>query len=194
MLLMLFTSLTVLFWSIFIVYWAVSAVNVKRNISQKSSWRTFFLVRIIFIIAVIWLLNQKIFVNFWTGAADFPIFSNTIAQIIGVILCGAGIALAIWARLHLGRNWSGTPQMKEGHELVTSGPYRFVRHPIYTGMIVALFGSAIVSGPGWFVVFFIASIVFVMRIKTEEGYMMKLFPNRYPEYRKKTKALIPFVW
>lgn len=115
-------------------------------------------------------------------------------QILGVILCVLGLAFAIWARRDLGRNWSGTPSMKEDHELVTSGPYRFVRHPIYTGMILALFGSVLASGIIWLVIFIIFCINFLYQLPVEEKYMMQLFPNEYPEYKKRTKALIPFVW
>lgn len=181
-------------WFIFVVYWAISAIGVKKDVSQRSGWRKFLLLRILLIIILIWLLNQGSFSHFWDSAYNLPLFSNAIVQIIGAILCGGGILFAFWARWNLGRNWSGTPQIKIDHELVTSGPYRFVRHPIYTGMLTALLGSALTAGPAWLIIFIVATIVFIMRIGKEEGYMMKLFPDQYPAYKKRTKALIPFVW
>ena len=132
--------------------------------------------------------------NSYTPPTGVPNPEGVGVQLIGVILCAAGIAIAIWARVYLGRNWSGTPSIKEGHELVTSGPYRFVRHPIYTGMILAFLGSALVAGIIWSVVFLFFTINFLYRIPVEERYMTQLFPDQYPEYKKKTRALVPFIW
>jgi protein-S-isoprenylcysteine O-methyltransferase Ste14 len=85
--------------------------------------------------------------------------------------------------------------VQEGHELVTSGPYRIVRHPIYAGILVALLGSALVNNVGWFVVFVLIGATFVWRINREERYMAQLFPEEYLEYKKRTvKKLIPLVW
>ncbi len=129
--------------------------------------------------------------------ASFRVFDYRLpagVQALGAVLCVAGIAFAIWARWHLGRNWSATPSIKEGHELVASGPYRFVRHPIYTGIILALLGSALTNSVIWVAFFIIFTINFIARIPIEERYMLQLFPGEYPEYKKRTKALIPFVW
>lgn len=191
---MAFASLIILFWAMMVIYWAISAIGVKKNVTAERPWWRFFWVRVVVIIIAVWFINEVVPESFWHGYRDWPVLSQPLAQALGVILCAAGIAFAIWARRHLGRNWSGTPRMKEGHELVTSGPYRFVRHPIYTGIIMAMLGSAIVGGPGWLVAFVIFSVVFIFRVPKEEGFMMTLFPDQYPEYKKRTKALIPFVW
>jgi protein-S-isoprenylcysteine O-methyltransferase Ste14 len=176
-----------LIWATFIVYWAVSAIGVKKNI-KGNAWARSFGTRILAVIVIIFILQatslgQLLDVQFGFGM-----------QVAGIILCATGVAFAIWARRHLGRDWSGTPSIKEGHELVTSGPYRSVRHPIYTGMILALFGSGLVNGVLWIIIFAIFMVVFLMRIPIEEGYMIQLFPDQYPEYKKRTKALIPFMW
>jgi protein-S-isoprenylcysteine O-methyltransferase len=112
---------------------------------------------------------------------------------IGSMLCVAGIALAIWARLHLGRNWSPAPALKEGHELVTSGPYRLVRHPIYTGILTALLGSSLVSIAA-LIALVVVGAMFIWRVGAEEKLMMQQFPNEYPQYKRNTRALIPYVW
>ena len=113
-----------------------------------------------------------------------------IAAFISVL----GIGFAISARYHLGRNWSGVPSVKEGHELVTSGPYKLVRHPIYTGILLAALGSALAGSLiGLFVLVF-GTIVFLRRIKREEKIMVELFPNEYPAYKVRTKKLIPYLW
>jgi protein-S-isoprenylcysteine O-methyltransferase Ste14 len=180
-------TIDLLIWIIFVAYWLISAIGVKRNV-KGTGWGRSFTIRIIAVIIIIFILQVTP-----VGQLLGDRFSYAV-QVIGVILCAAGVAFAIWARYHLGRDWSGTPSMKEGHELVTSGPYKFVRHPIYTGVILALFGSGLVNGIIWLAVFVIFTIVFLRRISIEERYMMQLFPDKYPEYKKHTKALIPFVW
>ncbi len=84
--------------------------------------------------------------------------------------------------------------MKVGHELVMSGPYAFVRNPIYTGLSLALLGTGLALGPLWMMVFVVVMVMFLWRIHVEDGYMMELFPEAYPAYRAKIKALIPGVW
>lgn len=174
-------------WTTFVLYWIISAVGVKKNIQTKE-WRRDAGIRILVIIVVIILIQTNSSVRLFGYRFDL------IGQVAGIIFCVAGIAFAIWARRCLGKNWSGTPSIKEGHELITSGPYRFVRHPIYTGMLLAILGSALASSMVWFVIFIVFCVNFLYRIQVEERYMMQLFPNRYPEYRRRTKALIPFVW
>jgi protein-S-isoprenylcysteine O-methyltransferase Ste14 len=191
---MALSLLIIIFWLIFWIYWIVSAVDTKQNVKGVGSFSGWLGGRIIFAIIVILFLNLPQFSGWWNWANSWAIFQNLAVRIVGVILAAAGISFAIWARRHLGRDWSGTPRMKVGHELVTSGPYRFVRHPIYTGMLAALFGSALVAGPIWFVVFVIAAAVFIRRIGIEEKYMMELFPDQYPAYRARTKTLVPGVW
>lgn len=84
--------------------------------------------------------------------------------------------------------------LKQGHELVTTGPYRVIRHPIYSGILTAMLGSGLVAGGFWLVLFVIAAAFFIFSAKTEEGLMTPQFPETYPEYKKSTHALIPFVW
>ncbi len=113
---------------------------------------------------------------------------------IGIILCAAGIAFLVWARQHLGGNWSQTVSVKVEHELVTSGPYRYVRHPMYTGGLIACIGSAIVCGGAFVFLLVILGPLFLWRVGAEDKLMEQQFPNEYPSYKKRTKALIPFVW
>jgi len=112
---------------------------------------------------------------------------------VGAVLCVLGIGIAVWARVYLGRNWSPAPALKHGHELVTSGPYTLVRHPIYTGVILAVLGSTLAS-PQWLIIFFLITGMFIWRVHVEEALMLKQFPNQYPEYKKRTWALIPYIW
>ena len=113
---------------------------------------------------------------------------------LGVALVVAGLAFAVWARVHLGGNWSGTVTVKQGHELIRSGPYAYVRHPIYTGLITALLGTAVASGTVRAAIG-LAIIVasFVRKSRTEEDFMRETFPGEYPRYSAEVPALIPFT-
>ena len=112
----------------------------------------------------------------------------------GVMLLAAGLAFAIWARVHLGRNWSGTVTVKEEHELIRSGPYAYVRHPIYTGVLAAALGTAIASGTvcaaGGVAVI---AAALMRKIRIEERFLGETFPAEYPRYRAEVPALIPYT-
>jgi protein-S-isoprenylcysteine O-methyltransferase Ste14 len=113
---------------------------------------------------------------------------------IGVALVIAGLAFAIWARVHLGGNWSGTVTVKQGHELIRSGPYGYVRHPIYTGLITALIGTTVASGTVNAVLgLAIIVVAFVRKLRTEEDFMRETFPAAYERYCAEVPALIPFT-
>jgi protein-S-isoprenylcysteine O-methyltransferase Ste14 len=113
---------------------------------------------------------------------------------IGLALLVAGLAFAVWARVHLGRNWSGTVTVKEGHELIRSGPYAYVRHPIYTGLLAAVLGTAIVSGTVRAAIgLLIIAVALARKSRTEEGFMRETFPGEYERYRAAVPALIPFT-
>ncbi len=167
------------------MYLTVTAVGVKRDtethLSQKFG--------ISFaIIAAFMLPHLRIF-RFVKFAPVNPVLSS-----FGVIVCAAGMAVLVRARQHLGRNWSQTVTTKVGHELVTSGPYRYVRHPMYAGGFLACLGSAIVCGGAFVFLLVILGAIFLRRVGAEDRLMEQQFPNEYPEYKKRTKAVIPFVW
>jgi len=112
----------------------------------------------------------------------------------GLALTLAGIVFAAWARLTLGRNWSAVVTIKEGHSIVRSGPYAIVRHPIYSGGLLALLGTAMVGGQlraliGVLVVF----VAWWFKLRIEEQFMAERFGAEYAQYRREVKALIPFV-
>jgi protein-S-isoprenylcysteine O-methyltransferase Ste14 len=113
---------------------------------------------------------------------------------LGILLVAAGLGFTVWARLHLGRNWSGVVTLKEDHALIRTGPYRVVRHPIYTGLLLALLGTALAIGE-WRGVLAVgcAVIGFLWKIRVEEALMAGSFPE-YAEYRKRTAALMPLVY
>jgi len=181
----IFIRLIYAFWLILVVYLTVSAIGVKQETRGHSLQSVGLLLAII----ASFLLPRLPIFNFLNFAPVNPVVSG-----IGVIMCAAGMSFLVWARQHLGRNWSQTVSIKKGHELVTSGPYRFVRHPIYTGGLVACIGSAITCGGAWIFLLVILGAIFLSRVGAEDKLMEQQFPNEYPDYKKRTKALIPFVW
>jgi protein-S-isoprenylcysteine O-methyltransferase Ste14 len=112
----------------------------------------------------------------------------------GAVLTLAGLLFAVWARVHLGGNWSGTVTVKENHELITSGPYRFVRHPIYSGLLLALIGSAL-ARPEWRGVLAVAIAFYALwrKSRIEEQFMRNQFGAAYEEYARRVPALVPFI-
>lgn len=121
--------------------------------------------------------------------------STAMVAYIGVALTIAGIAFAIWARFFLGTNWSATPSIKQGHELVRSGPYAIVRHPIYSGFLLGLLGTAIYAGDfRALAAFGIVLIGLKWKSLTEESLMQQQFGAQYVDYKRQVKGIIPFVW
>jgi len=113
---------------------------------------------------------------------------------VGAALTTVGLLFAVWARVHIGRNWSGTITVKEDHDLITSGPYSLVRHPIYTGLLLALSGFALARGE-WrgIVAVALATWAFWRKLRIEERWMREQFGAAYEEYSRRVAALIPFV-
>ena len=133
----IFTWIIYVIWFIIVVYLTVSAIGVK----QETQGHLLQSVGIMLAIIAAFLLPRLPMFSFLNVASINPLIDS-----LGVILCAAGMAFLVWARQHLGRNWSQTVSIKKGHELVTSGPYRYVRHPMYAGGIIACIGSAIALG------------------------------------------------
>ena len=133
----------------------------------------------------------------WNGplarTALIPV--SNLGGAFGIALCASGVAFAMWARRTLGANWSAEPSIKVGHQLVQTGPYRWVRHPIYSGLVLALLGTFIGTGRVRTAALLgFAVLVIVLKIRIEESLMMRQFPDEYPDYRKRTQALVPFLF
>lgn len=113
---------------------------------------------------------------------------------LGVALTVLGVAFAVWARVYLGANWSGSVQVKVGHELIRGGPYAWVRHPIYTGILTALLGTAMVQGEVRGIFAFLVTLAgFWVKLGIEEQMMRKTFGAEYEEYAQRTGALVPRI-
>jgi len=126
------------------------------------------------------------------GSQGLAVHSAILAA-VGAVLFVGGIALAVWARLHLGRNWGMPMTQRAEPELVTSGPYRFVRHPIYSGLLTAMLGTVLVNNLLGLIVVAVLTAYFYYCGTVEERNLASTFPAAYPEYRSRTKMLIPFL-
>jgi protein-S-isoprenylcysteine O-methyltransferase Ste14 len=172
-------------WVLLVVYLTVSAAGVKADTQPHLLQRLVLLGAIV----IAFLLPHLAIFRFVNFAPVGPVLSS-----IGLILTVAGMGFLVWGRQHLGSNWSQTVSAKEGHELVTSGPYRYVRHPMYTGGLVACIGSAIVAGGVFVFLLVVLGAVFLWRVRAEDQLMARQFPDAFPAYAARTKALIPFIW
>jgi protein-S-isoprenylcysteine O-methyltransferase Ste14 len=178
-------------WSVLVVYWLIAARGAKRNVRGAPWWRGAGL-RVALPVVLAPVLCLPGFRQFLASRRAVPV--DPVIAGAGVAICAAGIALAIWARRHLGRNWGMPMSLKEGHELVTTGPYRIVRHPIYTGILTAMLGATATGSPLWPILFVLSGGYFLYSAIVEERLMLRQFPSQYPAYKRRTKMLIPFVF
>jgi protein-S-isoprenylcysteine O-methyltransferase Ste14 len=171
-------------WVAFWLYWLAASRGVKAG---QSAWGRFAGARLGVLLVVLLLVRTRVFKGHvattdpWLGG-------------IGLAIFVLGLGLAVWARIFLGRNWGMPMTRKEDPELVTTGPYHWVRHPIYTGMIFGMVGTAIAVSWFWVIAAAVMGGYFIYSAIIEERSMESLFPDTYPEYKASTKMLIPFVF
>ena len=177
-------------WIIFLAVWLLAAISTKRSVYRES--RAQRLRYSILLIAAYFLLIRGHRLPYPLSARVIP-HMEVIAW-AGAGLCVAGLGFCIWARVTLGRNWSGAVTLKEEHELIERGPYRLVRHPIYTGLIAMFLATAIVLGhAGGIAGLVLVFISFWIKLSDEERVMLKQFPDQYAAYQQRVKRIIPFV-
>lgn len=177
-------------WVVFFVYWQAKAWNVKTTQRMEPLW--FKVVRSVLLLTGIALFFFDKIPLPWLYKRFYQ--PSALSFWVGVTVTATGLLFAVWARTHIGRNWSRSVTIKEGHELVQTGPYRLVRHPIYTGILTGIVGSAIAVGEVRGVVsilLFLGS--FWMKLTLEERWMREVFGAQYAEYSLRVKALVPFV-
>jgi protein-S-isoprenylcysteine O-methyltransferase Ste14 len=185
--------IVVVSWLVIFVYWMITAATAKRS-ARGGGLRRGAIVRLLSLVTVFFAWRTPPVYRFlilfrsrlvWTGSA--------LGAACGVVLCIAGIAFALWARRTMGNNWGMPMTLKEKPELVTSGPYALVRHPIYSGILIAMIGTVLIEGVFWFIPTVVFLVYFIVGAKTEERLMGKAFPDSYPAYKRRTKMLIPFI-
>jgi protein-S-isoprenylcysteine O-methyltransferase Ste14 len=179
-------------WLVLIGYWIVSAFGVKKT-ARGRKWWVGSLARLAFFLVALFFLRHSHLAHGRPGHAP-SVFASPAIRALGVMLCVAGIAFAIWARRYLGRNWGMPMSLREGHELITTGPYAYVRHPIYSGILLAQLGSFLAGREWWLALFVACAIYFIYSAVTEEKLMAHEFPTEFQNYKQRTKMLVPFVF
>jgi protein-S-isoprenylcysteine O-methyltransferase Ste14 len=178
-------------WDALGLVWLVGLAFTKRTVrSQPSGARLFHLA-----LAMLgfFLLGSAFFDAGWLGERFLP--ADPSLQLSGLFVTIAGCLFAIWARITLGSNWSGRATVKEGHELIVTGPYALARHPIYTGLLIAAVGTGLATGKMRCILGFVLIVLaLAIKMSQEERLMMQTFPGAYPAYRRRVKALIPGVF
>jgi protein-S-isoprenylcysteine O-methyltransferase Ste14 len=177
-------------WLAWLAYWTIAARNVKATRRQES-WISRLITVVPIVLTAVLLVSRNRNLP-WLNVRFLP--PAMVFYWLGLLITALGLGFAMWARIHLGRNWSGTVTVKDDHELIRSGPYGLVRHPIYSGLLLAILGTALAFGE-WrgLLAFGCLSVAFVLKLRREESFMAEAFPTEYPRYRTEVPALIPFV-
>lgn len=178
-------------WLIWVIGWWIFALNVKATVRRQALLPNLVNLGLLFCaFGLLWarLIPVRGLMERFLPASQWPFFSA-----LGAVLTLMGLAFTVWARVYLGRNWSGMgATIKADHELVTGGPYGLVRHPIYSGLALAVLGTALAVGQ-WRAVLALALALsaIVHRIRVEERFMREKFGATYDAYTKRVRALIP---
>jgi len=170
-------------WVVFWIGWLIAAFTTKASRGRGRLAGS----RIVLAIVVVILFRAN--VHGGSERVDGPVLQG-----VGLALWVAGLALAVWARLYLGRNWGMPMTRREDPDLVTTGPYRFIRHPIYTGIILAMIGTALAISLFGLIVVAVVAALFAYSASREERFLAEEFPAAFPDYQARTKLLIPFVF
>lgn len=171
-------------WAVFWLYWIVAAISMKRG---RVQWSRELRIRAVLVVLVIVLVRLGVF-------RGHGVDSDPWRAAVGLVLFALGLGFAVWARVHIARNW-GTPMtQKDEPELVTSGPYGLVRHPIYSGILVAGLGTSVALSWVWLAAVVLAGVYFIYSATVEERYLTEQFPDEYPAYKRSTKMLVPYVF
>jgi protein-S-isoprenylcysteine O-methyltransferase Ste14 len=182
-------QLIIVCWVIFLGYWIVSARGVKP-VAEGPTRSSIVFYRAPLVVGgfLLWFPGRGHLMSLGlTPCTNFT-------QEAGVVLCVLGVIVAIWSRRILAGNWSSEVTFKEGHELIQTGPYRFARHPIYSGILLICLGTVVAQGQlhRW-IGFAIMFAGFWIKLRQEESLMVRHFPGDYTSYRKRVKALVPFI-
>lgn len=184
-------------WLVFAVVWVLGARGTKipRNpLRQGRQWAFVVLLAI----GGGLIVSRLAGLTGGGGSTSFVArlwpFSVGLAAAAG-ILSYLGLAIAIWARVTLGRNWSAIPELKQGHELVIRGPYAVVRHPIYTGLLLMFAAVAVLwATPAGLFLLLMVVVGIQLKLSREESLLAGEFPDQWSAYRARTRRVLPLLW
>jgi protein-S-isoprenylcysteine O-methyltransferase Ste14 len=178
-------------WILFTVYWVISARFAKPNINRAARWKHVGMRATMLVLVVIALSSATL--RHGLREAQSYQSSHAFMTATGIVLVVIGIAIAVSARRQLGRNWGMPMSQQENAELVMTGPYAYVRHPIYSGIILGMVGSAIGHSVAWTLPLILFGGYFIYSARREEELMLRQFPDVYPAYMARTNMLVPYV-
>ena len=181
-------------WLVLVAYWGLMGARVRRSTGRPWIWWREIAVRLGFFALV--LLALEVVAAARRALPNMPLYAFNTSWLlggIGFLLCAPGVALVIWSRSCLGRAGDVTVSRKQTPELVTTGPYAFVRHPIYSGMLLAMLGSAIGQSIFWLFPLVVYGPGFILSARREERLLIEHFPERYRAYMTRTRMLLPFL-
>jgi protein-S-isoprenylcysteine O-methyltransferase Ste14 len=180
----------IIIWVVFWAYWFFSAWRDRSPYKRRSSRCS--ILTFAAIPAILWVIIVGRFAPWLLVARFLP--DTLLVAVAGILITLCGTGFAIWARIHLGKNWSGQPAIRVDQKIVRTGPYRFVRHPIYTGLLIGVAGSAIATGSAMALcILVIVFVVFVLKSRMEEKFLLEEFGEEYVRYRREVKGIIPFL-
>jgi protein-S-isoprenylcysteine O-methyltransferase Ste14 len=186
-----FVLLVPALWIAWLAVWLIAALRTKQTARRESIGSR--LAYTVLFVAGGFMLGKPQFLG---PALEQRVHPHTFGwYLVGLALLLAGLGFTIVARVWLGRNWSGTVTLKEDHELIRSGPYALVRHPIYTGLLIALIGTAIVVGRWRALVGLVPFLAgLLLKMRKEEQFMTEAFGEQYARYRDEVPALVPYLF
>jgi protein-S-isoprenylcysteine O-methyltransferase Ste14 len=175
-------------WYVMGVYWVVSAAQVKTAKAVEPVAARLY-TRVLMIAAFALLFSKS---AHWGGLNERFLVRDPRLEYAGLVLTYAGIAFACWARWRLAGNWSAEVSLKSDHELIRSGPYGYVRHPIYSGMLLAVIGTALTLGE-WraLLAILLMSVGLILKATREEAVMIAAFGEAYRTHQDRTGFLLP---
>lgn len=171
-------------WAVFAVTWAIAALFVKKTVARSWGWGRLML----------WVVGPMLAWTIFKRGAAWAWTPTPTSEWLAAMLVVFGLGICLWARGALGTNWSGAVTLKQDHELIERGPYRYVRHPIYSGFLLMAIGTAILHARGSELVFCgLLGLGLWFKLRAEEALLTRHFPEAYPQYRRRVKALIPHL-
>lgn len=181
-------------WDIFWAYWILSAIRTRLKVRKEADGQQNIprLLHLFFVVLSFFLILFKFDnITLWNRV----ITPNSSLQNLGMIIVILSLSFAIWARIILGKNWSGAIQKVECQRLVISGPYRYIRNPIYTGILCGFCGTFLVIGTlASLIGFLIITVAYVIKVVKEQKFLVHEFGKDYEDYIKGSWALIPFIF
>jgi protein-S-isoprenylcysteine O-methyltransferase Ste14 len=179
-------------WAIFFLYWLVAAIFARRGLN-RDAFRGGMKLRVAMFVVILAavLVTRR---SHYLASLQRAEFDNVPLAVSGALLATLGAIVAFVARAAIGRNWGPPATRRTDTHLIAAGPYALIRHPIYSGVLLMMIGTAVGLFPMWWLVAIASGIYFTLSARLEEKFMTSRFPVEYPAYRARTKMFVPFIF